>query len=212
MSDLAILIPVLGRPHRVEPLLASIAAATDIPHRVIFAASDQPTIKELDRLGAWYIQDEGDSWAIRINRLYKEVNEPYLFLAADDVAYRWGWFQAAMRRMDMIFGGGVVFVADLYNSAGTLALVSRNYIETLGSCFDGPGIVVHEGYRHAYVDDELRETARFHGRYGYAEDSVVEHLHAGAGKAPWDATYAIGNASMTQGLELYRSRSHLWGQ
>ena len=203
--------PVLNRPHRIEPLLQSIVEATDVPHRVIFGCSDQATVDELDRLGAWYVRDAGGdegTWPKRINRLYHEVNEPYILCAADDLAFRPGWFQAAMIVMNRV--DGVVAVNDLMNMAGVHLLLSRNYIETLGGCIGEPGVVCHQGYYHSYVDDEMRATAMFHGRWGFAQDSVVEHLHPGTGKAPSDETYRIGEASMTQGHQVFMSRAHLW--
>ena len=208
MSDVAILIPTMNRPHRMAPLLQSIAEATDIPHRVIFACNDQETVDELDRLGAWYDRDEGDTYAVRINRLFNLTTEPQVFLGADDLAFRAGWFQAAMIVMETI--NGVVAVNDLHNMAGVHFLVSRDFVNTLGGCIGEPGIVCHEGYRHAYVDDELRATAMSHGRWGIAKDAVVEHLHPGAGKAPSDEIYRIGEASMSEGLAVFQSRAHLW--
>lgn len=215
MSDVAILVPVLDRPHRVAPLLQSIAEATDVPYRVIFGCSDQPTVDELDRLGAWYVRDEGGSegtWPKRINRLYREVNEPYILTGADDLAFRTNWFQAAMCEMDKFQGGGVVAVNDLHNSAGTHFIISRSYIETIGASGDGPGTLMCEDFLHCYADDNCRSVAMFHDRFAFAKDSVIEHLHVGAGKAPMDSTYALGESTMAQGLAVYRSRSHLWGQ
>ena len=216
MSDasVAILVPVLNRPHRVEPLLASIAAATPEQHSVIFACSDQPTVDELDRVSARYIRDEGGdegSWAIRINKLYKMVDEPYIFTGADDLAFRPGWFSAVMQQMNRV--DGVVAVNDLLNGSGVHFVISRNYIETLGGTGDGiPGEVMHPAYRHAFADDEERHVAQFRNRWAYANDAIVEHMHPGAGKAPTDETYAIGNASMGQGNAVFMSRRHLWGQ
>ena len=211
MSEVAILVPVLDRPHRIEPLLQSIAAATEVPHRVFFAASDQPSIDELQRLGANMVIDEGGdegSYAKRINRLFAASTEPYIFLGADDLSFRPGWFPAARRVADAI--DGVVAINDLYSVAGVHFLVTRNYVETVGGCVGEPGVVLHEGYRHAYCDDELRATATARGRFGYAPDSIIEHLHPGAGKSQTDHVYQIGAASMTQGQAVFTSRTHLW--
>src|ERR1039458_968208 len=136
MSDVAILIPTMNRPHRMAPLLQSIAEATDVPHRVIFACNDQETVDELDRLGAWYDRDEGDTYAVRINRLFNLTTEPQVFLGADDLAFRAGWFQAAMIVMETI--NGVVAVNDLHNMAGVHFLVSRDFVNTLGGCICEP--------------------------------------------------------------------------
>ena len=211
MSEVAILIPVLDRPYRIEPLLRSIAEATEVPYRVMFAASDQPSIDEIRRLGANVIIDEGGdegSYAKRINRLYRETSEPYLLLGADDLGFRPGWFPAARRVADEV--GGVAAVNDLHNPAGVHFLVTRDYIETLGGCVGEPGVVLHEGYRHAYCDDEMRATATARGRFGYASDSIIEHLHPGAGKSQTDHVYQIGAASMSQGQSVFLSRTHLW--
>ena len=214
MSEVAILVPVLDRPHRIEPLLESIAEATDVPYRVLFGCSDQPTVDELDRLDATYIRDDGGdegTYPKRINRLFNETNEPYVFLGADDLQFHADWFRSAARVMDQMPNGfGVVAVNDKHNGAGVHFLVSRRYIMELGGCICEPGIVLHEGYKHAYCDDELRITARCHGRFDYAKHSVVEHLHVGNGKAPNDSTYILGNASMAQGAEVYKQRAHLW--
>lgn len=209
-SQVAVLVPALNRAHRVVPLLASIAEATDVEHSVVFAASDQPTIDELDRLGARYHRDGGGTYPQRINRLFGLTTEPYVFLGADDLSFRVGWFQAALRVMETIVGGGVVAVNDLHNGAGVHFLVSRGYVNELGGCVGEPGVVLHEGYQHAYCDDEIRHTAAARGRFAHARDAVVEHLHPGAGKAPSDETYRLGESSMHQGLALFQSRKHLW--
>lgn len=211
MSQVAILVPVLNRPHRIQPLLENIVTATTVPYRVMFAASDLPTVAELDRLGAAYLTDEGGTegtYAKRINRLYRATTEPHVFLGADDLSFRAGWFEAALDVMQQV--DGVVAVNDLHNRAGVHFLVSRNYVETLGGCIGEPGVVLHEGYLHAYCDDEMRATAMHHNRWAFAERAVVEHMHPGAGKAHHDETYATGEASMPQGHAVFTSRSHLW--
>lgn len=215
MSSVAVLVPVLNRPHRIAPLLESIEAATPEPHRVIFGCSDQPTVDELDRCGAWYVRDDGGAegtWAKRINRLYREVNEPYILTGADDLAFRPGWFQAALQTMGTLpEGSGVVGINDLHNPAGVHFFIARSYVENVGGVLDEPpGVVCCDVYPHSYTDDEIRATAQFHGRYAYSRESVIEHMHAGAGKAPHDEVYAMGLASMGPGLAIFQSRAHLW--
>jgi hypothetical protein len=212
--ELAILVPILNRPHRIIPLLESIEASTDVAHEVIFAASDEASIDVLDKIGARYITDEGGTegtWAKRINQLYKETNAPYIFTGADDLAFNAGWFQAAMIEMNRMQGGGVVAVNDLHNRAGVHFLMSREYIETFGGAMGyPPGTVACPEYLHQYTDDDIRSCAKFHDRWAFANDSIVEHLHTGAGKAPMDETYRIGEATAAQGREVYMGRGHLW--
>jgi hypothetical protein len=206
----AILIPVLDRPHRVEPLVANIADATPEPHTILFAASDQPTIDELDRLGINYLRDDGDSWPNRINRLFHATTDPYVFLGADDVSFHSGWLSEALKAMAEV--DGVVAVSDLFNPYGTLALVSRRYITEESGCVDTPGVVVHGGYRHNYSDTELFSVARARGRHAYCAESIVEHFHPSAGKAPMDGTYQIGFDHEMADRVLYASREPMWNQ
>lgn len=217
--SVAILVPVLDRPHRIEPLLANIAATTPEPHEVIFATSDDATINECNRLGAWQSIDDGDTWPNRINRLFCETEHPYVFLCADDVLFHDDWLAPLLQAqldIDYRWGysavGGVTVPADLHNPRGTLALVSRRYIDLYGGCVDSPH-VLHPGYEHNWADTELFETAKARGRHRYVPESIVEHLHHGAGRPgalPFDATYAKGQATMASGLALFRSRQPLW--
>lgn len=209
--SVAILVPVLNRPHRIEPLIRNIEEATPEPHKVYFAASDQETVDELDRLGAHYTRDDGDTYPNRMNAMFAATTEPYVFLAADDYLFHAGWLTEAMDVMHQHPDScGVTVVTDLYNGAGTAFLVARSYVQQFGAVMDEPGHISASAYAHAFCDDELRETAKAHGRFLKAERSIVEHLHYGNGKAPHDSTYALGEASMGPGLTLFHSRAHLW--
>jgi hypothetical protein len=204
----AILVPVLDRPSRVAPLLANIAEATLEPHTVIFGASDEPTIAELDRLGARYMRDDGETWPNRINRLYHATDEPFVFLAADDLLFHRGWLGNAMREMRRV--RGVVVVNDLHNPAGTSALVARSYIDEHSGCIDVPDVVVYPGYGHSYTDTELFAVAAARGRYAYCSEAVVEHLHPAAGKSEDDPVYRKGRATEDADKALFESRVALW--
>ncbi len=210
----AILIPVLNRPHRIAPLLASIAEATPEPHTIRFAVSaeDRETLTALADNLEPHIRvnmDRGDTWPNRINRLFWWSEEPHVFLAADDLLFHPGWLSAAMAAMREV--DGVVVVNDLHNPNGTLALVSRRYIEEESGCIDTPNVVIYPGYGHNYADDELFATARRRNRYAYCPQAVVEHLHPAAGKAEMDATYDKGLETLEADIALHEERKRLWG-
>jgi hypothetical protein len=209
MSEVAILVPVLGRPHRVEPFLRDLEDATEPgSYRLVFACSDQPTVDELDRLGCEYLRDDGASWGVRINRLFDATSEPYVFAAADDIAPFPGWLPALMKEMKKV--DGVVVPADLLNPAGTLALISRRYILEESGCIDTPGVVICPEYTHNYSDRELFETAKARGRHRYVAAAIVEHLHPQSGKSAMDGTYLLGYQSEARDHALFDSRRHLW--
>lgn len=207
-DPVAILIPA-ERPQNFARLVENIAEATPEPHHVYWMVHKPQCADELARLRQTYWTDNGASWGVRLNRLYQLTTEPFMFLGADDVKFHPGWLTEAMNAMQSV--DGVVFVNDLYNPCGTLALVSRHYIDTMSGCADEPGVIIHPGYIHGYSDTELANTARHRGRYAKCDTSVVEHLHPGAGKAPHDEVYAKGAAAMGVDLQLHLSRAHLWG-
>lgn len=204
----AICIPA-ERPQFFERIVANIEATTPESHNVYWVVGDEVAARELDRLHQDFWQDEGGvSWGVRANFMYRETTEPYIFVGSDDSLWHEGWLTAALHAQTNI--DGVVIVRDGYNPAGTLPLISRRYIETMSGCADEKNVIFHSGYRHAYVETELRETAKSRGKYAYCADSYVEHLHFGAGKSDHDAIYAIGEASCIPGAALFNSRRHLW--
>lgn len=218
-SAVVVVIPVLRRPHRVEPLLRSLREATPEPHRPLFVATegDDEEIAEIRRARADLLvvppRPVGD-WAYKVNTAYRETTEPFLFLGADDLDFRPGWLPAALRRMDDP-AIGVVGTNDLGNArvmAGehaTHLLVRRAYVDRFGTA-DERGKIACEKYPHEFVDDEIVGTAKARGAWSPALDSIVEHLHPNWGKAPSDPLYDAQSRRMMQGRRVYRSRRRLW--
>lgn len=217
MSAVVILVPVLNRPHRVGSLLESIRAATALSHRVLFIA-EHGDRAELAALGAHEAETllvgrRQRSWACKINAGFAATTEPLVVAAADDLAFHPGWLEACLAAL--VPPVEVVGTNDLLNPrvmAGEHAthfLFTRVYIDRWGT-IDEPGKVLHEGYRHDWVDDEFVATARTRGVFVHAHDAVVEHLHPWAKKAPMDDTYRLGRRWRSQGRQLFRSRRHLW--
>lgn len=215
-ADVAILVPVLRRPDRVVPLLASIHQATPEPHRVVFICdpddfAEQTAIRDTHDPDV-EVAIVGGSYARKINAAARITLEPLVFLAADDLHFHPGWLAAAADHItDTI---GVVGTNDLGNRrvvAGDHAthnLVARWYIDQ-GQVDGRPG-VLHEGYRHNFCDDELVATARRRAAWVFAADSVVEHLHPAWGKADTDDTYQRGMRSWSVDRRLWKRRRRAW--
>lgn len=215
--DLVIIVPMLGRAHRVKPLLESVTAT--VPDaRVLFCTSSGDTdvhraIAQAgrERIEVPYIQ-RGD-YARKINAGYRVTTEPHLFCAADDLCFHAGWYEAALTRLGD--GIGVVGTNDLGSPrvmAGdhaTHSLVTRDYADRYGT-IDSPGQIMHEGYWHEWVDDEMVETAKHRKAFAFAPDAHVEHLHPNWGKAPSDGLYQLQRIRMHDGARLHRQRRLLW--
>jgi glycosyltransferase involved in cell wall biosynthesis len=211
--SLAILVPVLRRPHRVRPLLDSIAAATPEPYRVLFICDpdDAAEIAAIEEAQGKLIICAGN-YAAKINMAVDLTTEPLIFLGADDLHFHEGWLGAAKAKLGP--GIGVVGTNDLCSKRvmrgehSTHSLVTREYVER--GTIDEPGKLLHEGYLHEFVDDELVATAKHRGAYVHAHGSIVEHLHPMAGKAPMDELYERQRSRMRFGRRLFRLREPLW--
>lgn len=209
----AILVPVLNRPHNVEPLLESIRESTTVDHQVLFVADpdDEPERHALDRAGAVTLLKAG-TYAEKINHAAGCTSASFVFLAADDLRFHRGWFENAVARMTGRVG--VVGTNDLGNRrviAGehsTHSLVARWYIDQ--GTIDEPGKVLHEGYTHCFCDDELVATAKHRGAWAFAPDSIVEHLHPDWAKGQRDSTYDLGQRNFRHDRRVFHRRRHLW--
>jgi len=216
---LVIIIPVLGRPHRVEPLLTNVADVTPQPYRVLFIADheDRVEIEALEAAGGEYVvlrHSQRCNYAAKINHGFRITDEPLVFQGADDLHFFPEWFEHAYQRLDAR-GIHVVGTNDLYNPRvlrgehSTHSLFERCYIDDHGT-IDTPGEVMHEGYPHEYADDEFVLTAASRHAFMVAQDSIVEHLHPYAGKAPDDWVYEKGRTDAMRGYELFQRRRKLW--
>ena len=216
--SLVILVPMLGRPHTVAPLLASIRDATP-DAQVLFALTpdDDAVIQAVvEAVGNdvgpsdFYGVDReprGD-YARKINVGIRHTTEDHIFTGACDLKFRPGWYEAAVARLTE--GIGVVGTNDLSpRAAATHFLVTRSYVEQFGT-IDEPGKFFHEGYPHEWVDDEAIGTAQYRKAYAYADDSIVEHMHPAWGKADWDDTYRRMGQRMRDGQTLFNRRRSLW--
>lgn len=216
-ADVTIIVPLLKRPWRVAPILNSITATTTVPYDVVFCCtpSDYATIDAVRAEGytplevPWH--HRGD-YARKIQAGIDSTTSPYVFTGADDLKFHPHWFENAARHMDGTVG--VVGTNDLANPRvirgehATHFLVARWYCQ-LGT-IDGDPHLFHHGYVHEWCDDELVGTAKLRGAWAFAEDSVVEHLHPIAGKAPMDELYASQRVRMGRSRSLYERRKRLW--
>jgi hypothetical protein len=213
LSELAILIPVLGRPHRVRPVLENVKEITP-GARVLFIAdpTDFPEQAAVHEAGGELLLIDG-GYAAKINAGCRVTTEPYVFTGADDLVFHAGWFNNAQAAMSESRCIGVVGVNDLLRRRrprhATSFLVSRTYAQL--PCLDETRGPMSETYDHSFVDDELIATASHRGAYVYADAAVVEHRHwMSRDGVEDDETYRKGRIRFGEDRALYRGRSHLW--
>ena len=218
---ISIIVPCLNRPANAQPLVDSIRANTIVEHEIIFVCSfsdkeQQQAVVDAGAHPLGYVvapdQGPGD-YAMKIQRGFDNTDGEYVFNGADDLDFIPGWDTIALAAMkDNI---SVVATNDMANlqvkrgEFGTHNLIRRSYIEERGGTREGtPGVVMHEGYDHSYVDRELCDVAQQRGVYAFAKRSVVRHRHPLWRTAPWDDTYrkAVGRAREDQALYDTRKR------
>jgi hypothetical protein len=201
----------------VQPTVTSVEEATPERHRVLFIAnrSDEEEIDAVRSVGADILLVDGrGTYPEKINAGYRSTDDELLFLAADDLTFHPGWLTAA--RAMLADGVHVVGTNDLGNQRtvdgthSTHTLVTRAYCDQPGAAWATERSVLHEGYRHWFVDDELVGVAQHRGVYAHAHDSIVEHLHPFHGKAEKDATYKKGEERKSSDAHLFRRRRALW--
>lgn len=218
---------MLKRAHRARPLVDSLRLSTTVPHEIVFVCTvgDDEVIAACSAIEATHMSQVtvlttppntvGD-YAKKINLACSETWQPYLFLGADDLNFHPEWFEHAARMMASREKCMIVGTQDQANPrviAGrhsTHSLVHRDYISQ--GTIDSPGIMLHEGYIHEFVDDEFVETAKARRAFLFSHRSIVEHLHPLVGKAPSDDMYAASEDRMKVDRELYRKRRYLWNR
>lgn len=225
--SVAVLIPVLARPQRAAPLLDSLFASERLAGlRPVFVATrgDRGELRAIEAARALHPDraihvlelppaERGD-YGIKINVAARTVRDEWLFQAADDLRFEPGWADVAIGVAEM-HDASVVGTNDMGNPSvkaglhSTHSLVRRAYVVEHGT-IDEPGLMLHEGYAHNYVDNELVETAMSRGQWAFAHESLVEHLHPIWRKGTRDATYERGDLHMREDAELFRNRRRLW--
>lgn len=220
LDETVIVVPVLSRPGNVGPLLESIDRATPEPHHVVFVAThaDDAELEELHRQRAdtFVVTPASEGYARKLNLALQNTDEPFIFQAADDLRFEPGWLSNAMAAMvDPTVG--VVGTNDRHNprvlagTHSTHSLLRRSYVDSEGLIDGLRGYAMHEGYRHAFCDDEMVETAKYRGAFVHCPHSAVEHLHPYFDTAPMDSTYQLGMSFIRADEAVWRSRQHLWG-
>ena len=222
MTDLVILVPVLGRPSRVGPFLDAVEATTPgVPYVLFLADSgDDAEIEAIEEQedvhpGVHVLLNlEGGNYAEKINRGVEVTPAPWILTAADDLEPQPGWLEATGYRSAAAGQQLVIGVNDLIPRRrrraehATHFLMSRAYAER--PAIDGSEGPLFTGYGHEKVDDELIATARYRGAYVYVPEAHVKHLHPDVGTADWDGTYEKGRATRVADRELFYEREHLW--
>lgn len=223
-DEVAVIVPVLGRPQNAAPFMQSLRASTGLATVHAIVGDDDPksmraTAAAWRDAGAETISGRTSAdaehtavtFAEKVNVGYRYTRQPWLFITGDDVAFRPGWLDHA-QHVASTQKASVIGTNDLGNPRvmsgehATHLLISRAYVDEHGASWDGPGVVCHEGYRHWFVDDEIVTAAKQRDEWAMALGSEVEHLHPLWGKAETDPVYERGQSYGEADGQLFLTR------
>lgn len=213
MSELAVIVPVYRRPGNAAPFMESYWNS-GAPGKV-YAVAD---IDDAETIAAWraagatvLISERGHRFANKAQHGYLHTIEPWILLTGDDVRFHEGWYQkareAAGDRFHMVATNDC---GNPYVQEGRHALhplVRRSWVDEHGCSWDGPGVIAHEGYEHAFCDNEWSAVALAAGVFVFCPESVVEHLHPVWGRGRWDNIYRKGMDAINRDGKLFHRRA-----
>jgi len=223
-EDVDILIPIRGRPEKVQGVSRAFSATSHGGCKLRFVpdSDDWESISAVRDAGhvpmVWEVDEWGrGTYAKKINYAagvstdYR-VGSEWVLLAADDVTPGERWLDYAMGMLRWFPSAKVIGTNDLTNPRvicgvhSTHSLVSMGYAKQGLATWDGVKEICHEGYGHNFVDDELVTVAKQRGVFVHSPLSVISHQHPIGGTIPMDDTYRLGQSTYREDEALFLSR------
>lgn len=208
-----VLIPVFRRPKRIRPVVGSVRdSQADIPLVPVVIASqidrDSHTHARAEGVELVILPGErtGGDYARKINFAIAQSKADWWLLGADDLSFEKGWAEEAMIVHEET-GALVIATNDLGNQRvidgkhATHPLVHRDFLSSTPD--EG---LLHEGYDHNFVDDELVLLALLTESFAAAPNARIEHLHPFWEKGQMDGTYRLGQRYFHQDRRLFLRR------
>jgi glycosyltransferase involved in cell wall biosynthesis len=214
----AIVIPTLGRPAALAPLLRNLRQTTPLSYKVYFVVDaddveSREAIAELADSDFCEIVCDG-TYPAKTNAAVRAGDEELVLPTADDVVFHTGWLEAAQPHLAA--GADVVGTLDLTPATAkgthaTMPIIRRSYIEDPGAAFSEPGVCFHEGYHHNFVETELWQLACHRGVAAFEPEAVIEHLHPDWGTREADSTDEKGHGrNWDEDRALFKERRAAW--
>jgi len=218
---LTVAIPILNRPEKIKKVYDYFSERTGGLEEIVFLPdeSDVASISLLDELGYNYLISPKSNkfgiqtYASKINYAFLNSNLEFFMYSADDVIPQPGWFSVLLNEFRNNKNLGVLVPNDNLTLAvqegrgAPHAVVRRNYVNKFkGASFPGSGILMHDGYRHAFCDTELMETAKKRNAFLYVPESVVVHDRPPLGDENNDEVYNLGLKTWKEDMMEFETR------
>lgn len=222
-SFIDVIVPTLGRPDALRPLLQSIATTTRPgTANVVFVVDHDDPDTHAELQAAWlqgwrFAKCFADgTYPAKVNAGVAATINPFILPAADDVVFHSGWLEHAMTAFTFTDGIAVVGTNDLTPATAdgqhaTMPIVRRLYVDIDGAALGEPGALFHEGYHHNFCETELCQLAQCRSTYISCPASIIEHRHHSWGTREPDDTDRKGNLQNREADEaLFLERKARW--
>lgn len=210
VAPVAVVVPVLSRPQNVMPFMRSLKASTGLATAYFVCdPDDQAEMAAVTEHGGQVLIHDGEhgTFAVKANYGYRNTTEPWILLVGDDVIFRPGWYDRAIRAAGDRFSlVGTNDLSDIRRDLAVHPLIRRSWVDEHGASWDGPGTIAHQGYRHCFVDNEWSAVAQQDRAFILAPDAVVEHMHPLFHKGVVDDVYRKGQVSYDRDKRLWEKR------
>ena len=221
MKEIAIVIPTMGRPRLLFPLVWNIAKTTPSGiFQIYFVVNADDTLTQHTVIGfAGPIQmvlTAKKGYPAAVNAGVRASEEPLIAIINDDVRFHNGWWDGLRQALTpdvSVIASNDLSPHTMQGDACTQPIVRRSYIEEQGGAWGEPGVALHEGYLHNFSETELFDVALQRCVAVFAPDCVIEHIHPDWGKAEIDDTYLAGSkrpGGWEHDHALYLERSVQW--
>lgn len=217
--DVAIIVPTLGRPDSLAPLVTNLREVTPPVYRLCFVVdpddhASHSALAGLPDAAEVLVLESGGTYPVKINAGARATDEPLLVPTADDVVFHPGWYEAALphfERQTRVVGTSDRTPATAKGTHATMPILTRAYMEDPGAAHGEKGVVFHEGYHHNFVETELWQLACHREVAVFEPASVIEHLHPAWGTAKVDDTYRRGSlVKWDRDRSLFEQRLGQW--
>jgi hypothetical protein len=202
MQDrILIVCPTRSRPQNAELTLAAWKETTSGRSDLVFAIDDDQSDLYPRLSGAIYDVRPRKRMIPRFNEVAMDALSQYAYIGfiGDDHRFRTkGWEDRFMRLSSDQHGWIIAYGDDTLKgeALATAAILSSGIIAAWGH-------VCPQTLMHMYMDDVWMVLGKATGCLKYMPDVIIEHVHYGNGKAPYDAAYGWANAAMNPDCDAY---------
>lgn len=214
---LAIFIPTLHRPEKLQAVADNIKANTRLPYELywIVESFDPESLEAAIKTGHPVFINLGEpGYSDAIQTAYELTDEPIFFPANDDFKFLPDWDVEPQKMLAADEEIGVLGVSDgnPKTSFGSIYFVRRKYVEEQSAVVDMPNRVLYP-YKHNFSDNEITETAKSRGVWAACSAPCIEHQHPSytwLGEFETDPTYEKNNQTLSADAQVFNERVKLW--